>query len=347
MSLPKTTDAWVTKGTTGLDNLVFESGRPLPAVEDHDVMVKFHGASLNYRDISILTGSYPFPIKDSIVAASDGAGEVVAVGSKVSLFKKGDKVVTLFNQGHQSGSINYGSVATGLGGALDGTLRGYGVFPEQGLVAMPSNLNYLEGATLVVAGLTAWNALYGLAPVKAGDYVLTQGTGGVSLFAVQFAKAAGAKVIATTSSAAKVEILKKLGADHVINYKETPNWGEKAKELTPGGVGVKHVIEVGGPGTIAQSLKAVQFDGIISIIGFVAAATKEQPTFLDALMNVCTVRGLLVGSKDMFEDMNRAIVANNIKPYIDSKVFSFKEAREAIQYMADGKHVGKVCIKIE
>ncbi|ELR05904.1 hypothetical protein GMDG_07677 [Pseudogymnoascus destructans 20631-21] len=347
MSLPKTTDAWVTKGTTGLDNLVFESGRPLPAVEDHDVMVKFHGASLNYRDISILTGSYPFPRKDDIVALSDGAGEVVAVGSKVTQFKKGDKVVTLFNQGHQSGSINYASIATGLGGTTDGTLRGHGVFPEHGLVTMPSNLNYLEGATLIVAGLTAWNALYGLAPVKAGDYVLTQGTGGVSLFAVQFAKAAGAKVIATTSSAAKMEILKKLGADHVINYKETPNWGEMAKELTPGGVGVKHVIEVGGPGTMAQSLKAVQFDGIISLIGFVAAATKEQPQFLDALINVCTVRGLLVGSKDMFEDMNRAIVANNIKPVIDSKVFSFKEAREAMQYMADRKHVGKVCIKIE
>lgn len=228
---------------------------------------------------------------------------MVAVGSKVTLFKEGDKVVTLFNQGHQSGSISYASVATGLGGATDGALRGHGVFPEHGLVNMPSNLNYLEGATLVVAGLTAWNALYGLTTIKAGDYVLTQGTGGVSLFAVQFAKAAGAKVISTTSSAAKMEILTKLGADHVINYKETPNWGEKAKELTPGGVGVKHVIEVGGPGTMAQSLKAVQFDGIISLIGFVAAATKEQPQFLDALINVCTVRGLLVGSKDMFEDM--------------------------------------------
>lgn len=179
------------------------------------------------------------------------------------------------------------------------------MFPEQGLVAMPSNLNYLQGATLVVAGLTAWNALYGLATVKAGDYVLTQGTGGVSLFAVQFAKAAGAKVIATTSSPAKVETLKKLGADHVINYKETPNWGEKAKDLTPGGVGVKYVVEVGGPGTMAQSLKAVQFDGIISVIGFLAAGTGEQPSILEALSSICTVRGLLVGSRDMFEDMVR------------------------------------------
>lgn len=168
---------------------------------------------------------------------------------------------------------------------------------------MPSNLNYLEGATLVCAGLTAWNALYGLSPLMPGDYVLTQGSGGVSIFALQFAKAAGAKVIATTSSPSKMEILRKLGADHVINYKETPNWGEKAKALTPGGVGVKHVIEVGGPGTMAQSLEAVQIDGIISIIGFVATPTKEQPTFLDCLSKMCTVRGLLVGSRQQFEAM--------------------------------------------
>lgn len=234
---------------------------------------------------------------------SDGAGEVVAVGPKVTRFKEGDKVLTLFNQGHISGSLDAKSLMTGVGGCVDGTLRAHGVFSEEGLVAMPSNLNYLEGSTLVCAGLTAWNALYGLAPLMPGDYVLTQGTGGVSTFAVQFAKAAGAKVIATTSSPAKAELLKKLGADHVINYKETPNWGETAKALTPGGVGVKHVLEVGGPGTMAQSLKAVQIDGIITIIGFVAAPTPDQPTFLDCLNHLCTVRGVLVGNRAQFEAM--------------------------------------------
>lgn len=169
---------------------------------------------------------------------------------------------------------------------------------------MPPSLNWLEAATLSCAALTAWNGLYGLKPLKAGDVVLTQGTGGVSIFAVQFAKAAGATVIATTSSAEKAAVLKKLGADHVINYKDEPNWGEKAKSLTPGGEGVQHVLEVGGPATMAQSLKAIKIDGIISIIGFLGGSGKEKPPgFLDTLTNICTVRGLLVGNRDQFEEM--------------------------------------------
>jgi NADPH:quinone reductase-like Zn-dependent oxidoreductase len=168
---------------------------------------------------------------------------------------------------------------------------------------MPPSLNWLEGSTLPCAALTAWNALYGLKPLAPGDVVLTQGTGGVSIFAVQFAKAAGATVIATTSSAEKAEILKKLGADHVINYKDEPNWGEKAAALTPKGEGVNHVLEVGGVATIAQSLKAIKIDGVISIIGFLSSDAKEQPSFLEALMNVCTIRGIMVGNRNQFEDM--------------------------------------------
>jgi NADPH:quinone reductase-like Zn-dependent oxidoreductase len=194
-------------------------------------------------------------------------------------------------------------MSTGLGGIVDGTLRTAGVFSEQGLVSLPENLNFMQGATLTCAGVTAWNALYGLRPLKAGEVVLTQGTGGVSLFALQFAKAAGATVIATTSSAEKVEKLKKLGADHIINYKETANWGEKAKELT-GGKGVHHVIEVGGAKTMVQSLAAVRQEGIISIIGFVGGeADAKEPGFLDCLRRGCTVRGILIGSRDQFEDM--------------------------------------------
>jgi NADPH:quinone reductase-like Zn-dependent oxidoreductase len=179
------------------------------------------------------------------------------------------------------------SIATGLGGSVDGTLREYAAFDEQGLVHMPSNLNFLEASTLTCAALTAWNALYGLESrgLKPGQTVLTQGTGGVSIFALQFAKAAGARVIATTSSDKKAELLKKYGADHVINYKETPNWGETAKSLTPGGAGVEHVVEVGGPTTMAQSLKAVKIDGVISIIGFIGGFDKEQPSFLDCLVS--------------------------------------------------------------
>jgi NADPH:quinone reductase-like Zn-dependent oxidoreductase len=173
----------------------------------------------------------------------------------VTRFKKGDKVLTLFNQAHLAGSLDYHSVQTGVGGTIDGALQQYGAYDEQGLVSMPSNLDFLQGSTLTCAGLTAWNGLYGLESrgLKPGDWVLTQGTGGVSMFAVQFAKAAGAKVIATTSSAAKGDKLKALGADHVINYKEVSNWGEEAKKLTPGGRGVQHILEVGGPNTMVSN----------------------------------------------------------------------------------------------
>lgn len=218
-------------------------------------------------------------------------------------FTVGAKVVTLFNQGHIGGDLNRQSSATGLGGVIDGTLRQYGTFKEDGLVPQPPSLSYQEAATLSCAGLTAWNALYGLRPVKPGDVVVTQGTGGVSIFALQFAKAAGATVIATTSSAEKAELLKKLGADHVLNYKETPNWGEKAAALTIDGEGVDHVVEVGGNATIVQSLKAVKFGGVITIIGFIGGGEGPQASFLDALSNICIVRGILVGSRLQFEEM--------------------------------------------
>lgn len=293
-------------------------------------------------------GQYPFALNDGVIPGSDGAGEVLAVGSKVTRFTPGAKVLTLFNQGHIGGSLDLQTAQTGLGGALDGTLRQHGIFNENGLVAMPSSLSYLEGATLPCAALTAWNALYGLKPLKPGDVVLTQGTGGVSIFAVQFAKAAGATIIATTSSDSKASTLKKLGADHVINYKTTPEWGAHARSLTPSSVGVTHILEVGGPTTMAQSLKAIKFDGVISIIGFVGGQAKEkEPGFLDCLMNICTVRGILVGSREMFEDMNRAIDANCIKPVVDEKVFGLEEVKEAYQYMWDQKHFGKLAIKIE
>merc|ERR1712000_60368 len=244
-------------------------------------------------------------------------------------------------------SLDTQTIATGLGGVIDGTLRQYGTFNEAGLVEMPESLNWQEASTLSCAAVTAWNALYGLKPLVPGDVVLTQGTGGVSIFAVQFAKAAGATVIATTSSSEKEAILKKLGADHVINYKDVPEWGEKAASLTPKKAGVNHILEVGGPKTMAQSLKAVKIDGVISIIGFLGGNAKEQPSFLDALSNVCTVRGILVGSRQQFEDMNRAIEVNGIKPVVDEKIFSLEQVKEAYQYMWDQKHFGKLTIKIE
>ena len=215
-----------------------------------------------------MQGLYPFPMSLPVVPASDGAGVVVEVGPKVTDFKAGDKVCTLFNQAHQAGPMSFKAIQSGLGGAIDGTLREYALFEETGLVKMPDSLSFEEGSTLSCAAVTAWNALYGLTPVKPGDVVLTQGTGGVSIFALQFAVAAGATVIATTSSAEKGKKLKELGATHVINYKEDKNWGESAKKLTPNGEGAAHIIEVGGPGTFEQSLKAVKMEGIVSVIGF-------------------------------------------------------------------------------
>jgi NADPH:quinone reductase-like Zn-dependent oxidoreductase len=193
------------------------------------------------------------------VACSDGAGLILAVGSKVTQFKKGDRVVTLFTQKHQHGEITPDMFDSTLGGTCPGTLRQYAVFPASGLARAPSNLSPVEAGTLTCAPLTSWNALYGLQSkaLKPGDVVLTQGTGGVSLSAIQFAKAAGATVIATTSSTEKAKRLEKLGADIVLNYKEDPNWGETAKRLSPEGAGVDHVIEVGGAGTTAQSLKGM------------------------------------------------------------------------------------------
>lgn len=317
---------------------------------------------------------YPFAEKNGVVPGSDGAGEVVAVGPKVTRFQVGSQVVTLFNQGHIGGSLdsrkspfpprslsfpNYlkqlntdlpptETAKTGLGGTIDGTLRQYGAFPESGLVTMPPSLSYLEASTLSCAALTAWNGLYGLKPIAPGDVVLTQGTGGVSIFAVQFAKAAGATVIATTSSEKKAEVLKGLGADFVLNYREEKEWGEKAKSLTPNNEGVSRILEVGGPVTMAQSLKAIKIDGVISIIGFLGGMKdKDAPGFMDCLDHFCTVRGILVGSRVQFEEMNRAIEGNKIKPVVDEKVFGLDELREAYQYMWDQKHFGKVTIKIE
>ncbi|KAI9797450.1 MAG: hypothetical protein M1833_005490 [Piccolia ochrophora] len=338
---------WTVQGKSGFDSLQFNEEAPVPTCGDSEVLVRFHAASLNYRDLIIPKGMYPFAQRDGVVPGSDGAGTVEDIGSKVHRFQKGDRVATLFNQGHLAGSLTPKISETGVGGVVDGTITQYGVFSEEGLVEVPSSLNWLQASTLSCAALTAWNALYGLKKLMPGETVLTQGTGGVSIFAAQFALAAGARVIATTSSDSKAQTLKDLGVQHVINYKTDPNWGETAKSLTPDKLGVQHIIEVGGANTMAQSLKAIAIDGIISIIGFLGGRSKEQPGFTDCLSHICTVRGVLVGSRLQFAEMNRAIEANNIKPVIDKTVFRLEQLEEAYQYMWDQKHFGKLCINIE
>ncbi|KAJ5622282.1 Polyketide synthase enoylreductase [Penicillium herquei] len=342
-----TMNSWVVENMdNGFDGLVYKD-TPVPKVGETEVLVKLNAASLNYRDLIIPKGMYPFPTQLPIVPGSDGAGEVVEVGSKVTEFKKGDQVTTVFNQGHQYGAIDIPATQTGLGGVIDGSLRQYGVFQQTGLVKSAKNLSAVENSTLPCAAVTSWNALYGLKPLKPGQVVLVQGTGGVSLFALQFAKAAGATVIATTSSAQKAEKLKQLGADHIINYKEDANWGETARKLSPDGAGVDHIIEVGGSGTLAQSFKAIKFEGVISVIGFLGGVDPTtQPSILDTLGHICTVRGVYVGSRAIMKDMILAIEANDIHPVVDEKVFSLDQTREAYDYMWDQKHFGKLAIKI-
>ena len=241
--------------------------------------------------------------------------------------------------------------ASGLGAEIDGTFRTVGAFNEQGLVKFPDCLSFTQAATLSCAGITAWNALFGLVgkQVTAGQWVLSQGTGGVSLFVIQLAKAVGARVIATTSSSDKAQILRKLGADHIINYRETPEWGSAAKALT-GGTGVDLVVDVAGPSTLRQSVESVKIDGTIVTMGFVGGPDGEDvPTLLEAWTKNFTVRGIWTGSRQHMEDMCRALEANfeKLRPVTDSKVFKLDELKEAIDYLQQGKHQGKVVIEID
>jgi NADPH:quinone reductase-like Zn-dependent oxidoreductase len=244
--------------------------------------------------------------------------------------------------------MNPQSLQTGLGGAIDGTLREIGVFDEQGLVVMPEGLTFIEAATLSCAGLTAWNALFGLPGkrLSAGQWVLTQGTGGVSIFAVQFAKAIGARVIATTSSLEKAELLKKLGADHIINYRETTDWGSVAKGLT-GGSGVDLVVEVSG-NSMAESVASLKLDATIAIVGSVGGEIKEQPGLLSCWAGLFTARGVWVGNRLQMEEMCQAIEANvdKLRPVVDPRVFKLEQVRDAYEYQWSGKHQGKIGIQI-
>ncbi|KAI0178761.1 zinc-binding dehydrogenase [Hypoxylon sp. FL1284] len=347
---PKTARQWNVTGHDG-SGLKF-SEQPVPDIGDDEVLVKLHGASLNYRDLMVPRGQYPWGVKAGVVPGSDGAGVVIAVGKHVTRFQSGDKVVTMLLPQHIAGPVVGNMVDFGLGASVDGTFRSVGAFSEHGLVAMPEGLTFTEAATLSCAGLTAWNALFGLAgrQVSAGQWVLTQGTGGVSIFAVQFAKAVGARVIATTSSSEKAKLLEKLGADYIINYREITEWGAEAKRLT-GGAGVDLVLEVAGPPSIKQSAASVKLDGTISVVGSVGGGGKANgmPSLMDCWMSLFTARGVWVGNRLQMEDMCRAIEGNieKLRPVLDPKVFSLDQLQEAYEYLESGKHQGKVGIKID
>ena len=329
--------AFEIQNSFGLDALNLIE-RPDPRPGYGQVLIKLRAVSLNYRDLMVVKGLYDPNIPLPLIPFSDGVGEVVALGEGVTRVKVGDRVAGIFFQKWLSGKLTEEKAQSALGGAIDGLLAEYAVLHEDGVVSVPEHLTDVEAATLPCAAVTAWNALAG--NVKAGDTVLIQGTGGVSIFALQFAQILGAKVIATSSSDEKLERLQSLGVTETINYKQTPDWGKKAYEITGG---VDHVVEVGGAGTLNESLKAVSYGGKISLIGVLTGGKGEISTGAILMKNV-RVQGIYVGSREMFEDMNRAIALHKIRPVCD-RVFPLESARAALEYMETGEHFGKICIQ--
>ncbi|KAB5542810.1 hypothetical protein GE09DRAFT_226911 [Coniochaeta sp. 2T2.1] len=340
---------WVLRTTDTVANLEYVTANTPQDLRENQVLVQMRAASLNYRDLAIIQGTYPSTraVADT-VPASDGSGVVKAVGPAVSSFKPGDKVVMhMVPDVPEDALPHFTDISGGLGQVSDGTLRELAAFPQEGLVRMPDNMTFEQAATLPCSGLTAWNALMGLRgrELKAGDYVLVQGTGGVSVAALQFAVAAGATVVATTGKEANVKRLEALGASHVINYKTHPPWGEVARSFTPESRGFDHIVDVGGNSTLGESLKAVRLDGLISLVGLLGTEA-VQVDMLSALWSLAVVRGVLLGSKAMFRDMVRFCEEKNVQPALDDVAFSLERADEAYGRLEKQLHFSKVVITI-
>ncbi|SEV98504.1 zinc-dependent alcohol dehydrogenase family protein [Natrinema salifodinae] len=317
--------------------------RPEPAADE--ALVRIRAASLNYRDLAIANDDLAYPGASlPVVPLSDGAGEVVAVGDRVDRLSEGDRVATPFAPDWIDGEGTPEKIARTAGGNIDGALAEYVTFPAASLPILPDHFSYEQGATLSCAGLTAWRALVEDGDLTAGETVLALGTGGVSTFALQFATVQGAEVVVTSSSDEKLERARELGAAETINYEENPDWGETVRELTGGGV--DHVVEVGGPGTLERSLAAAGVNGHVHLIGVLAGQdglVHPGPMLHKSL----TVEGVMgVGSRAMFDRMNRAMEATELEPVID-RVFDFDEVREAYRYLEAGEHQGKVVVSLD
>jgi NADPH:quinone reductase-like Zn-dependent oxidoreductase len=332
---------WEIQEQYGIDGMrIADRAEPKPG--PGQIVVAMKAASLNYRDLITvmgMAGQFPLPL----VPFSDGAGEVTAVGAGVTRVKTGDRVCPLFFQSWFSGPVTAEARFKPLGGPLDGVLQQQMLLDAEGVSKFPAHLSYEEAATLPCAGLTAWRAVAIEAPVGPGDTVLVQGTGGVSIFALQFAKARGAKVIATSSSDEKLQRAKALGADHLINYKTTPDWGAKARELT-GGKGVDLVVEVGGENTMGQSIDACRVGGSIVVIGVLGGYS--SPMIIPILFSKnLHIHGISVGSREQFDDMAAHIDRWKLTPVVD-QVFPFGELPAALRLMQAGGHFGKIAVRI-
>lgn len=315
--------------------------KAMPEIGDNELLVKMKACSLNYRDILITMGGYVRNDIRPITPLSDGAGEVVKVGSAVSNFKPGDRVVGNFFQQWTDGKIDDNGLNSAMGGSIDGVLGDYFILQADCTVKIPDHLSYNEAATLPCAATTAWHALVEVGNIQPGDTILLLGTGGVSIFGLQIAKAKGAKVIITSSSDEKLQRAKEMGADFTINYQTTPEWDQEVLKFTQG-EGVNNVLEVGGAGTFEKSVACTKANGTVSVIGILSGL--ENPTIsLMTIFNLLRIQGIYVGSTAMLSDLAEFMAEHAIHPVID-KVFSFDKASEAYQHMASAKHFGKIVI---
>lgn len=324
----------------GLENLkLAERAKPEPKAGE--VLVRMRAASMNYRDLVLAQGSYATGHTFPLIPLSDGAGVVEAIGDGVTRFQVGDRVLTQMRPFWVSGTPTKAQLGASIGGPRDGVLAEYITAGAEHLVHMPSHLTDEQGATLPIAGVTAWRAL-SQGNLRPGDWVVVQGTGGVSIFALQFAHRLGARVIVTSSSDAKLERARQLGATHLINYKTTPNWDEAVIELT-GGEGAHHVLDVGGTDTLSRSLDAIRPGGHVYLIGFLGGMTVDFE-LRKAIRRTAVMHGLSVGPRETFEEMNAAIEAWKLEPVVD-RVFARDEFRAAYDAIASGTHFGKIAIK--
>lgn len=329
---------WVIDGDGGIDNLKLIE-RDVPKAGPGEILVRVKANAINYRDYSTIQDPRTRGITGPRIPNSDGAGVVEEVGAGVTAFRPGDRVVGTFFQNWQAGPISAEAMATTLGGPIDGMLAEYVVLKETGALHIPEHLSFEEAATLPCAGLTAWNCLFGAGKVQPGQTVLLLGTGGVSIFAQQFANMAGIRTILTSSSDEKLARAAAVGAKETINYRRHPDWEEKVLEMT-GGRGVDLVVEVGGAGTLQKSAVAVRVGGRIALIGILSKGQIDPTIFMRKSI---TLKGVYVGPRDMFSAMNAAIVQHRLRPVIDATV-AFKDAKAAYRMMQEAAHFGKIVI---
>ena len=334
--------AYEVRATIGPEGVVLNPDRPAPEPGHGEILVQVRATSLNYRDLMIAKGAYPRAAKPNVIPRSDGAGEIVAVGPGVERFKVGDRVCGAFFPDWAAGAVSADAVERALGGSVDGMLAENVVLRETGAIAPSDHMTFEEAATLPCAALTAWNAVSEIAKVRPGQTVLLLGTGGVSLFALQFAQLHGARAILASSSDDKMALAKTLGADEVINYRETPEWDKRALELT-GGRGVDLVVEVGGANTLERSIRSTRVGGVVAVIGFVAGGGQINPSLL--VSRVVRLQGVYVGSLEMFAAMNGAIAQAKLRPVVD-RTFPFEEAQQAYRRLESGAHFGKVVVSV-